>query len=178
METAEAKFIAMFVERLNALEEKNMALEQQNERLKSQMSEMKSCLHLRDNLMTFNDGQVLRPAFGQGECTLVGPEVLSYQSDIQDKPLDPLHANAVAFHGRLSFDFGFEEWPHKLVLGKEDEWTTVKEYLQGMDDWCKDWVAKEPDTAVTQTLSMQGSFLGWHRARIDFANNVTTYSLK
>ena len=179
METTEASFVAMFMERLNALEEKNMSLtlEQQNNHLNAQLMEIKSCLHLQDDLMTFNDGQSLVPGFGDGDWMLTGPEVLSYQSDIQNKPLDPLqHDNAIAFHGCLIFDFGFKEWPHKLVLGKEDKWTIVKEYLQGMDTWCKDWIAEEPDTYVTQ--GMQESFLGWHRARIDFANNATTYSLK
>ena len=131
---------------------------------------------MKDDLVTFNDGQALVPAFGEGDCMLTGPEVLSYPSDIQSKPLDAFHADAIAFHGRLIFGFGFEEWPHKLVLGKEDKWTTVKDYLQAMNVWCQDWIAKYPDTHVTQ--SMQESFLGWDRARIDFLTNATTYSLK
>ncbi len=130
METAEARFVAMFVERLNALEEKNVALEQQNKQLNAQLVEMKNCLHLQDDLMTFNDGQTLVPGFGDGGWMLAGPEVLSYQSDIQIKPLDLLQANAIAFHGCLIFDFGFEEWPHKLVLGKEDQWT-CREWMNG-----------------------------------------------
>ena len=105
------------------LEEKNMSLtlEQQNNHLNAQLMEIKSCLHLQDDLMTFNDGQSLVPGFGDGDWMLTGPEVLIYQSDIQNKPLDPLHDNAIAFHGCLIFDFGFKEWPHKLVLGKEDK---------------------------------------------------------
>ena len=36
MESIEAKFVAMIMERLNALEEKNVALEQQNKQLNAQ----------------------------------------------------------------------------------------------------------------------------------------------
>lgn len=176
MENTEARFVAMFMERLNNLEEKNIALEKQNEQLHARLRATEACLHLKDDLMTFNDGQILMPAFGRGECTLAGPEVCSYQSDIQSRPLDSLHANAKAFYGSLIFDFGFEEWPNKLAFGKEDKWTTVKEYLQEIDAWCKDWIAKEPSTYVSQ--SMEETFSGWHRARIDFVNNSTVYYLK
>jgi len=125
--------------------------------------------------MTFNDGQILMPAFGEGEPMLSGTEVLSWTSDFVDRPLDALHANATAFYGLISFDFGFEEWPERLDMGQEGKSTTVTEYLQGIDAWCKRWKLQE-DTNVSQ--SMQETFRGWRHFRTDFEKSSTIYVLK
>lgn len=114
--------------------------------------------------MTFSDGQVLWPSFGDGENRLSSPAVFSWCSDAKSMPIDPLHANVTAFHGPISFDFGFDEWPYRLNLGEHDRITTVGEYLQAMNDWCRHWVAKEPDSSVTQ--SMQATFSGWEFSRL------------
>ncbi len=111
------------------------------------------------------------PSFGEGEPLLSGAEVLSFTSALVDRPLDALHANATAFHGPISLDFGFQEGPERLDIGQEGKCTTVKEYLEGIDGWCKRLKMTEPDTDVSQI--MQESFIGWRYSKIDFKKNST-----
>ena len=87
--------------------------------------------------MTFTDGTILWPAFGEGVASLCTDETQSNYLDIREIPLDSLHANATAFYGRIAFDFGYEEWRDLLVVGKDNERTTVQQYIEGIDAWCK-----------------------------------------
>lgn len=176
METAEAGFVSMIMDRLHALEEQNGLLQQQNTELGELVSSMSHCMYLKGDLRTFSDGSVLFPAFGEGEAYLCPPEVESLSMDLRWKPLHPLYANATAFWGRMAFDFEFSEWPERLVIGGDDRRTTVKEYVNGLDAWCKGWKVQEPDTAVTS--SMQESFRGWRLGKHDFRDNCTVYRLK
>ena len=140
------------------------------------VSSMSHCMYLKNDLRTFSDGSVLFPAFGEGEAYLCPPEVESLSMDLRWKPLHPLYANATAFWGRMAFDFEFSEWPERLVIGGNDRRTTVKEYVNGLDAWCRSWRVQEPDTAVTS--SMQETFMGWRLGKHDFRDNCTVYRLK
>lgn len=166
----------MIMDRLHALEGQNMRLQQQNTELSELVSSMSQCMYLKDDLRTFSDGSVLFPAFGEGEAYLCPPEVESLSLDPRWKPLRPLHANATAFWGRMAFDFGFSEWPKRLMIGEDDSRTTVKEYADALDAWCRSWKVQEPDTAVTS--SMQETFMGWRLGKHDCSDNCTVYRLK
>ncbi len=172
METTEAGFVTMVMDRLHALEEQNIELQKKNGEMSDLVSAMARCLYLKDDLRTFNDGTMLSPAFGEGETEVWLNETQSL--DLRSEVLDLLHANATAFYGQV--DFGFEERPQRLVIGEPDKRTTVKEFTQGIDGWWKLWKAEEPDTNVTQ--SMQESFDGWHFGYQDFTAEVTVYVLK
>ena len=176
MEDSSARFVTMVMDRLQAVEEQNMTLQDENKKLSGMVSALSQTLCLKDDLMTFTDGTSLCPAFGEGVAFLWPCENLSYFSDLREMPLDPLHANATAFYGRIALDFGFEEWPELLVMGKVDERTSVQQYLEGIDAWCKHWKTQQPDTEVTQ--SMQESFLGWKSARPDYKASLSIYALK
>lgn len=169
MESCEARFVTMVMDRLHAVEEENIVLA-------ARLTALESGLCLKDDLMTFNNGQTLLPAFGEGGDRLYNPTVFSWCSDPVSAPIDALHANAPAFYGPISFDFGFLEWPHKLNLGQLNKFTTVGEYLQGMNNWCQRWVAAEPDTSVTQ--SMQETFMGWEYSRMQHPESGTVYCLR
>ncbi len=56
MEDPSAQFVSMVMDRLHALEDKNLVLEEQNTQLAARLSTMEACL--KDDLMTFCDGQV------------------------------------------------------------------------------------------------------------------------
>ncbi len=177
METAEAGFIAMVMERLHALEDKNAILEKQSTDLSSRLSGMESCLYLKDDLWTFNDGMMLEPAFaGNVEPSSFGAEVFGTFADLVSKPIDDLHLDATAFYGRIGFDFGLEEWPHMLIIGEDNKRVTVREYLEGMDGWCWQWKTQEPDTDVTAVV--QEGFAGWRHLRNIYETSVEIYVLK
>lgn len=175
MEHSSAQFVTMVMDRLQAVEEQNIRLQDENKELISTVSALTQGLYLQKDLTTFTDGAILCPAFGEGVATLWPQEHMSYFMDFRSTPLDPLHANATAFYGRIGFDFGFKEWPKLLVIGKDDERTTVYQYSE-IHAWCNQWKAVQPDTHVTG--SIHEHFDGWKFGYQDYESNLTVYILK
>ena len=181
MEHATAQFVVMVMERLQAVEEQNVLLQNQNRELRGMVSTGAQTGFLKEDLMTFNDGMKLIPAFGEGDARLCPSESLSWFLGTTRAPswtLDtcPLHANAAAFYGRLSFDFGFREWPHSLIMGGFDQRTSVKEFAKGIDEWCKQCKAQHPETHVTDAMKQE--FQGWRYASENSEQGLVKYVLK
>lgn len=66
MESCEARFVAMFMDRLQGLETRVIGLQEHNTVLKEELAAMQHTLHFEKDLHTFSDGYSLFPSFGEG----------------------------------------------------------------------------------------------------------------
>lgn len=105
-------------------------------------------MYLKEGFWRFSDGFFLKPGLGVGKTKMQAPwSVYLSQSD-QDMPLDQLHADVVAFEGRVSLDFDAHEYSKKLDLGEKGKRTSVAEFMASVDEWCKEYLAAHPEHEV------------------------------
>ena len=158
MESPQAAFVTMVMDRLHAVEEQNQSLAKENERLKVSVQQLQFGLYLKERMNTFSDGFLLLPGFGVCE-TKMQPPWVRYKWDCdQDLPLDERHADALAFVGKASFDFDCPDYNKKLVLGETGKRTTVVEFVTGVDAWCKEYLAADP---MHETESLRETCFFW-----------------
>ena len=161
MESAQAQFISMMVERMHALEEKVEALQQENARMTQHMAEVKNSVHLQDDLMQFSDGWSLDTQFwNPGRCQLEygGHQYLSYA------PLDASHANATAFYGQVTFFPDFSGTP--LSIGQKGERTNVQQMLDGLDRWWQQYTKSASKEDIDSLIETLESCAGWEKSSI------------
>jgi len=158
MESAQAQFIAMIVERIDTLKQK---VEQQQEdiaRLKQQNAQLENSLHLTDDLYEFSDGWSLDTNYwGQEEYRL---EYASHQY-CSHIPLDALHADATAFYGQVTFHAAFEQGPTPLSMGKKGERTTVQQMLDALRAWWQEYARSASEASVASTVAALELCAGW-----------------
>ena len=168
MESAQANFISMMVERMHALEEKVDVLQQENARLKQHVGEMENSVHLQDDLMQFSDGWSLDTQFWNPcHCRLEygGPEYLSYA------PMDALHANATAFYGQVTFFPDFSGTP--LSIGHRGERTSVQQMLDALNRWWQQYSKSASKEKIDSLIEVLEACAGWEESRVGEARGFT-----
>ena len=96
MESCEARFVDMFMDRLQDLEAQVTKLIGQNVTLTEELAAMQHTLHFKEDLLTFSDGF---PSFDESNSTMDSFDVCCIKS-FRDLPLDAVHANATACMGK------------------------------------------------------------------------------
>ena len=141
MEDSQAKFVTMVMDRLQAVEATNTRLEAanakllvQNQDLAARIQMLEKPLCLSKDLLTFSDGMRLEihedggVHMRQMDANELGKQSISY-------PMDKLHADAIAFKGKLQFDYEAPWYPHRLDIGEEGSITSVQTMAQQMHAW-------------------------------------------
>ena len=126
METAEAGFVTMLMERMQTLEEDNA-------RLRQRVESLEYPLRMSDrNLFEFSDGITLLP-----RKSGIWQMQRTWLDKGDPRPLDQLHKDVVAFTGQVTIDLRISRFPQPLVMGstKEDEGTTIGEMVEKMHVW-------------------------------------------
>ena len=155
METTEAKFVDMLMDRLHGLEERVDKLQQENADIKLQLT---ISLHLDEALDNFSDGVGLWPYnfWNEEGCKLWYGSLLN---DTCSRPLDDLHANATAFWGEKIFAPDFES---SLIIGQVGERTTVGDMIGHLKEWWQQYALSHKKEDVTNLAELlDTNICGW-----------------
>ena len=125
MESSEAAFVNMVMDRLHAVEAQNTSLLEVNKKLRCDLQERSKPLYLKPDLATFNDGCKLNVS---GTAYLQAPYI--HSGFLPELPIDKMHGEAIAFVGEMTFA-AFEGEP-VLRLGKKDKHTSVNEFVEAV----------------------------------------------
>lgn len=168
MESIGAGFVTMVMDRLQAMEAANAHLEvtnsrilQRNQELEDRVQALERPLCLTKDLLTFSDGMRLEIHEDEGlfmrqQRNLCHSYLPVYTGILF--PLDDLHANALAFQGKLKFDF-CGEWSH-VYIGEEGGIVSVRQMAQQMHACMVRIDALTPDVpSIFARLSKSGT--GW-----------------
>ena len=134
MEDSQAAFVNMLMDRLQALEGRVQEMQVEMHTTKTTTSSLAGSIHLQHDLTKFSDGWWLRPGFSKLPDTIRNS---SWQMGVA-VPLDNLHLDAIAFHGRVQIQVDKEAGRGNVInLGEQDsDPTTVRALLAAINAWC------------------------------------------
>ena len=180
MQSCEARFVAMFMDRLQGLEIQVTALQEQNVALTDELATVQRTLHLEEDLYTFSDGYQLLPDFGDGKTTTVQSPDTCCINSWRDLPLDALHANATAWYGKMKFDLSCCEAGQTLTIGEVQKHVTVQEFVDAVHNWAVAWDKQQTPPAIDAAFVMYDcmGYIGWNTGRCDKQDDGTICTLK
>ena len=179
MESCEARFVAMFMDRLQDLEAQVVALKGQNVTLTEKLDAMQHTLHLKEDLFTFSDGYQLCPGFGDSNSTIGSPDTCCMNSH-RDLPLDAVHANATAWYGKMRFDLSCCDHGQNVTIGEVNRRVTVKEFVDALQQWAVAWYKQQTPPTIEACFVIYDcmGYTGWNIGHYDKHDDATLCTLK
>lgn len=179
MESCEARFVAMFMDRLQDLEAQVTGLKGYNATLTQELAAMQRTLHLKEDLFTFSDGYRLFLSFDDSNSTMESPDVCCMKS-FRDLPLDAVHANATAWYGKMKFDLSCCDTGQTVTVGEVHKRVTVKEFVDAIQSWAVAWNKRQTHPAIEASFMIYDctGYEGWNIGHCDKQDNATMCTLK
>lgn len=179
MESCEARFVTMFMDRLQDLETQVAGLQDQNVILKEELAAMQHTLHLEKDLCTFSDGYQLFPSFGDDDSSMESPDVCCTKS-WRNLSLDTVHANATAWYGKMKFDLSCCDPGQTVTVGEVHKRVTVKEFVDAIQKWAIAWDKQQTHPAIEASFVIYDctGYTGWNIGDCDVRDNATMCTLK
>lgn len=179
MESCEARFVAMFMDRLQDLETQVTTLQGQNVTLTEELAAMQRTLHLKDDLFTFSDGYRLFLSFDDSNSTMESPDACCMKS-FTELPLDAVHANATAWYGKMKSDLSCCDVGQTVTVGGVHKRVTVTEFADAIQSWAVAWNERQTHPAIDASSMIYDytGYQGWSIGHCDRQDHATVCALK